>query len=228
MEISSNKAFLVVEKIPHALSALAYDLVADTFGDLVMHKTTKKRGGADDSLNKLIEENRPDFLFNFLGSSIISRSALEAVAVEALNFHPGPPAWPGVGSVAMALMRGDREFGATCHRMTLPIDSGEIILSRLFAVSSHDTPDYIFAKSQAHCYLLLQEVMSVIKSGHDLTASGDIWGRPPVTRREFESHLEVLRLDATDEFLNKIWALTYPGKQAPFVRIGENVFRLAE
>ena len=71
-----------------------------------------------------IAEGNVDLLLNYLAPMYVPKVVLQAIQREAINFHPAPPAWPGIGSASYALYRGDRTFGATAHRMTTTIDGG--------------------------------------------------------------------------------------------------------
>src|SRR4029078_1287121 len=55
-----------------------------------------------------------DFIFCF-GPLILRSVILGAANIAAINFHTGPPEWPGRGSCSFALYGGDKLFGVTSH-----------------------------------------------------------------------------------------------------------------
>src|SRR6187455_2216083 len=48
-----------------------------------------------------------DFLFNYLSPVIVPERILQSIKRAAVNFHPAPPEWPGIGSASYALFEGD-------------------------------------------------------------------------------------------------------------------------
>ena len=88
-----------------------------------------------------------DVLLNFLAPMIVPSRVLGGVRREAINFHPAPPDWPGIGSASYALYRGDAEFGVTAHRMTATIDGGEIVRVARFPVERGDTCETLFDRA---------------------------------------------------------------------------------
>ena len=45
----------------------------------------------------------------------------------AINFHPGPPEYRGVGCVNYAFFDNVKSYGCTAHRINQKIDNGPII-----------------------------------------------------------------------------------------------------
>jgi hypothetical protein len=72
-------------------------------------------------------ENGIDLLISYLNPVIVPGPILRTVRMAAINIHPAPPEWPGVGCVCYALYEGDRNFGVTAHIMTERVDQGPII-----------------------------------------------------------------------------------------------------
>jgi methionyl-tRNA formyltransferase len=66
-------------------------------------------------------------LIAFVTPEIVSTSILTRLGHGAVNFHPGPPSYPGWAPSHFALYQQAAEFGATVHVMVERVDAGPII-----------------------------------------------------------------------------------------------------
>jgi methionyl-tRNA formyltransferase len=66
-------------------------------------------------------------LIAFVTPVIVPKSILEQLGYGAVNFHPGPPGYPGWAPAHFALYDQADEFGATVHLMVEKVDAGPII-----------------------------------------------------------------------------------------------------
>ena len=79
----------------------------------------------------------PDLLRNsrliaFATPVIVPKPILDQIGYGAVNFHPGPPSYPGWAPAHFALYDQADEFGATIHIMVEKVDAGPIIDLALF------------------------------------------------------------------------------------------------
>jgi methionyl-tRNA formyltransferase len=77
---------------------------------------------------------RPDRLVAFGTGVIVPEAMLGALRGGAYNFHPGPPALPGLFPSVHALYERHPDFGVTLHAMTAEIDGGAIVAVERFAI----------------------------------------------------------------------------------------------
>jgi methionyl-tRNA formyltransferase len=73
-------------------------------------------------------------LIAFATAEIVSAIVLARLGYGAINFHPGPPSYPGWAPAHFALHHRATEFGATAHIMVEKVDAGPIIDAALFAI----------------------------------------------------------------------------------------------
>jgi methionyl-tRNA formyltransferase len=73
-------------------------------------------------------------LITFVTPVIVPKVVLDQVGYGAVNFHPGPPSYPGWAPAHFALYDQAAEFGATVHMMVEKVDAGPIIDLTLFPV----------------------------------------------------------------------------------------------
>ena len=126
-----------------------------------------------------------DCVISYLSRWIISKDLLEAARI-AINFHPGPPEYPGYGCNNFAIYEGAREYGVTCHHMAPRVDTGAIIEVRRFPVLDSDNAGTLLAKAYGHQLDLYYSMVGRIIRGEDLPASREKWTRKPFTRKQFD------------------------------------------
>ena len=85
-----------------------------------------------------------DYIFCFRSYFILPKSLLDKTKYYNINFHPGPPKYPGSGGVNLALFNEDTEFGVTAHLMDESVDTGHIIECRKFKVHESDNLEILF------------------------------------------------------------------------------------
>ena len=66
-------------------------------------------------------------LIAFVTPVIVPKRILDQIGYGAVNFHPGPPSYPGWAPAHFALYDQADEFGATAHLMVEKVDAGPII-----------------------------------------------------------------------------------------------------
>lgn len=76
-----------------------------------------------------------DLILSYRNLVIIPEKVLDRAHL-AVNFHPGPPEYPGSGCVNFALLDDAKSYGVTCHVMAGKVDEGAILDVRRFTVSS--------------------------------------------------------------------------------------------
>ena len=166
-----------------------------------------------------IAQGSVDLLLNYLAPMYVPKVVLQAIQREAINFHPAPPAWPGIGSASYALYRGDPTFGATAHRMTTTIDGGEIVGVAQFSVCSEDTCESLFSRALRATLDLFFEVCQELTLDGHAVPTGDHWERAAVTRAEFERWMTLAPTDSPDQIARKMRALKHPRFPGPFFEI---------
>lgn len=137
------------------------------------------------ALTASLHRSPVDFLISFLNPVIVPKTTLHTVRIAAVNIHPAPPEWPGVGCVSYALFRGDREFGVTAHVMTEDVDAGPIIRVIRFPVLEFDDNESLSLRARDYSLILCYEVLYEIATTGQVRLSGDCWRGAPHTRAEF-------------------------------------------
>jgi methionyl-tRNA formyltransferase len=162
------------------------------------------------------------------GSGVIVPAALLARATAgAYNFHPGPPAYPGIFPSVFALYDGARSFGVTLHEMAARVDSGPII-----AVDEFDVPntwDRLALDTASFNALMGQFVRMaphLTNLAQPLLRTQLTWGTQHRTRKDFEALCRLPDNATAEEFSRRYRAVGEgPDHALTFTRFGRT-FRL--
>lgn len=125
-----------------------------------------------------------DCIISYLCRWIVPAALLDRAAT-AINFHPGPPEYPGYGCNNFAIYDDVREYGVTCHRMAPRVDTGAIVAVRRFPVFPSDNAGSLLARAYGYQLVLFYEIVARLVRGEPLPVSSERWSREPFTRKQF-------------------------------------------
>lgn len=125
-----------------------------------------------------------DCIVSYLARWIVPESLLKRASV-AVNFHPGPPEYPGYGCNNFAIYEDAREYGVTCHHMAARVDTGAIIAVRRFPVFASDNAGTLLVRAYDYQLALFYDVVAYLIRGESLPLSTEKWARAPFTRKQF-------------------------------------------
>jgi methionyl-tRNA formyltransferase len=90
---------------------------------------------------------QPDFIFSFYYRSLLGAPLLAAARRGALNIHGSLlPRYRGRAPVNWAILRGERETGATLHYMSERADAGDIVDQMSVPILGDDDAREVFVK----------------------------------------------------------------------------------
>jgi methionyl-tRNA formyltransferase len=129
---------------------------------------------------------RPDLLFSFYYRFMIGHALLEIPARRALNMHGSLlPRYRGRVPVNWAVIKGERETGATLHYMVEKPDAGDIVSQQAVPILPDDTAFDVFTKVSVAAELALDRVLPALLAGtaprvpQDLARGSYFGGRRP-------------------------------------------------
>ncbi len=98
-------------------------------------------------LERTLTELQPDFLFSFYYRSLLGAPLLRAAQRGALNMHGSLlPNYRGRAPVNWAILRGEKETGATLHYMVERADAGDIVDQLAVPILQDDDAREVFGK----------------------------------------------------------------------------------
>ncbi len=185
------------------------------------------RGVVGDKLDEEVRFYNPDFVISFVSPWIIPQEILNSAKIAAINFHPGPPEYPGSGCYNFALYEQSKFYGVTVHHMKEKVDTGDIIMTSYFDISPFDTVETLKLKSMNHLLYLFDKLLSCIASGEELPKSEKKWTRKPFTKKEMYEIFEIDPLKHSEEEIEKrIRAAKYPSCKGAYITLNNKKFYL--
>jgi methionyl-tRNA formyltransferase len=166
-----------------------------------------------------------DLIISYCSRWIIHKYLLEKASFTAINFHPAPPAYPGVGGLNWALYNNDSEFGITCHHMNTNVDAGPIIAVRSFPILFSDRVESLYRRAHLHLESLAQDILRIISNGGELPVSSLQWSGKPRTRKELNK-LAVIETGMSSEEAARRIRATHFGSWKPLVKVAGYTFEL--
>lgn len=159
-----------------------------------------------------LKEWKGDLLISYLAQWIIPEEVILNASLAAVNLHPGPPEYPGIGCTNFAMYNDEKVFGVTMHHMLARVDSGPIISVKRFPVLSTDD---VYSLTQ-RCYVeilhLFVEQMTDLLKGKPFPASQEIWKRKPYKRKELDELCQLTEEMTEEEKQKRIRATTFGEK----------------
>ncbi len=166
-----------------------------------------------------------DHIISFVSPWIVPASLLERAGRAAINFHPGPPEYPGIGCYNFALYDEVEEYGVTCHHMASKVDTGQIVEVVRFPVAREDSVVSLKERSMEAMLALVARIVVVLAEGESLPSSEEEWRRRPFTRTELNELGRITAGMTDDEVRRRVRAMQFPGYPGVFVEIGGVTFR---
>ena len=129
---------------------------------------------------------RPDFLFSFYYRRMLGPALLASAPRGAFNMHGSLlPKYRGRAPVNWAILRGERETGATLHEMVAKPDAGRIVDQQAVPILPDDLAIEVFRKVTVAAEMVLDRALPALARGtaalraQDLAAGSYFGGRRP-------------------------------------------------
>ena len=151
---------------------------------------------------------------------------LERASVAAINFHPGPPEYPGIGCTNFAIYNQVSVFGITCHHMNAKVDTGDIIAVKRFPIFKTDSVYSLSQRCYSHILTLFYDIISGILEDKPLSKAEETWQRKPYKRKELNELCEIRPDMSAEEVKKRIQSTSFPGMPGAYVEIGGYKFML--
>lgn len=165
-----------------------------------------------------------DLLISYLSPWIIPEKLLCRTKLWNINFHPGPPEYPGIGCTNFAIYNQEEKYGITAHLMKGSVDTGKIIFVKRFCVDRKDTVESLTRKSYQHMFRSFLQVMNFIFKEKQLPLCQEVWRRIPYKRSELEALCVIKPYMSKKEIERRIKATTFPGMPGAYMKIHGHTF----
>ena len=139
-------------------------------------------------------------LIAYCTSIIVPGDVLAAVDGPSYNFHPGPPAYPGVYPANFAIYDGAVQFGVTAHVMAEKVDEGAIVGVDHFDIPADTNVSTLEIKAYLALFELFKKLCPQLVSSDEPLVELDIpWGDRKTTNQEYEELKQPNPLLSEDE-----------------------------
>ena len=202
------------------LASAAQSYAQGLFEVRAVSHASRSQKELDGEVLRAVREGPLDFILNFLSPVILPPAVLAAARIAAVNFHPAPPKWPGVGSASFALYEQDPEFGVTAHLMMQKVDSGPILKVIRFPICPSDDCQSLWDRALHYALILFYEVTHTLARERRAEPTYESWHRPAVSRTQFEEWMTISGDASSDEVRRKVRALRHPKFPGPFIEVG--------
>jgi methionyl-tRNA formyltransferase len=171
-----------------------------------------------------------DFIFCFRSYYILKQQLINKAKIAAINFHPGPPNFRGIGCVNFALYKNSKKYGSTAHMINNNIDNGKIIDVKKFNIKDKDNVRTLLSKTHKLMYKQALYVSNALfknpkKIGEMIKKNKFNWSKKITTRHDLNNFYRI-RKNITKNQLKRIIRATYTKKFKPFVLIHNKKFIL--
>jgi len=182
-------------------------------------------GKVGQKLPKNIKKKKYDFLISYLSPWVIKKNVLKKTKFYNINFHPGPPKYPGIGCFNFALLNNDKFYGVTMHLMNQAVDSGKIIKTKYFNIKGFSLLKIIDKSYEEMFKLFKKEIFKILKT-KKISFSNKKWKRSAYTRKDLNKLLKLDLKMKPSEIANRINALYYKGYPSPYFIIKDKKFNI--
>jgi methionyl-tRNA formyltransferase len=142
-----------------------YASVAATAGDYGLTVIAPAQAN-ESQLERALSELQPDFIFSFYYRSLLGAPLLAAARRGALNMHGSLlPKYRGRAPVNWAILKGERETGATLHYMVERADAGDIVDQLAVPILQDDDAREVFAKVTVAAETILARSLPALIAG---------------------------------------------------------------
>lgn len=121
---------------------------------------------ADDFLEQ-IEKYKIDLSVSMSFNQIFKSRLIHYPVYQTINCHAGKlPFYRGRNILNWALINDEKEFGITVHYVDTGIDTGDIILQRVFPITDEDTYQTLLQRAYCECPKILLDAIRLIMDGN--------------------------------------------------------------
>ena len=171
-----------------------------------------------------LEQWSGDYIVSYLSPWIIPEPLLDRARRASINFHPGPPEYPGIGCTNFAIYDGVDSFGITCHHMNPKVDTGKLIAVRRFPLYETDTVLSLTQRCYEQLLLAFHEIAPLLVAGEELPELEEHWTRKPYRRQELDDLCRITPGMSEAEIRRRVRAVTFPDMPGAYIELAGHRF----
>lgn len=169
-----------------------------------------------------------DICVSYISPWVMPKKMLDNTREFAINFHPGPPEYRGIGCTNFAIYNNEKKYGVTVHIMLPKVDSGRIVDVRRFPISRKDTLVSLTDKCYRQIMRQFREVFDHrIKKGR-LPECRERWSSKLYTRKELDELCRVSVDMPAKEIARRVKATDFPNMPKAYIELYGYKFEFKE
>ncbi len=159
-------------------------------------------------------------------NQIFKKDLIDVFPLGMINCHAGKlPYYRGRNVLNWALINGEKEIGVTCHYIDDKVDTGDIILQKVFPVTQGDDYSSVLDKAYEKCAEVLSESLEFIEQGNVKRIKQQGWGTYCTGREDGDEFINWGW--SSEHIFNFVRAITHPGPcSRSWVRVSGNTYNL--
>ncbi|HAA18153.1 MAG TPA: methionyl-tRNA formyltransferase [Cytophagales bacterium] len=173
------------------------DLAYQAISKLTHHSITSHFWNRNDTLRPKLSEWNGDWIISYRSDLILTPVELNRATKGAINIHPAPPKYRGVGGYFWAIYNQDTIYGATAHVMKPKLDSGNIIDYIEFPLHPNESVKGLAIQTGHTTLKLLVQILSFIQVYNhvsDIPTRPELfWGKRLYTYQDLEELMKMER-----------------------------------
>lgn len=169
----SHEAFKLLisdQSINIKFICVRFDTTDDTlkeYGEKYNIDYLKHKNINEDNFIKKLKEYKCDLFVSMSFNQIFKNKIMNVPKLGIINCHAGKlPFYRGRNVLNWALINDEKEFGITVHFVDEGIDTGDIIIQRVFPISDQDNYNSLLNIAYIECAKILYDGIKLVKSGN--------------------------------------------------------------
>ena len=204
------RVLIFAKEKPGLEEAIKY--LKNTFAEVIVYKGTR-----GDPFPKEAYGICPDMTISYLSPWIIPKVILQETKKWAINFHSGPPEYPGIGCTNFAIYNGEKKYGITAHLMETKVDTGKIIQVKRFPILKDESVLSLTVRCYQMILVVFRELLGYIVQHDRLPDCHEKWSRVPYTRKELNALCKIDLTMDKKEVKRRVKSTYYPGMPGAYI-----------
>ncbi len=182
----------------------------------------------DHNTKKLSAKRKYDFIISYRSSIILKPKDISLASIAAINLHPGPPKYRGIGCLNYALYNNEKKYGFTIHLMSKKIDYGEILFVKYFLIKKNDSVASLLLKTHKQCIayskVFFRNILSDARKieTYKEQFKKEKWSKIIKNKKQLDEFYRIRNFNLRE--VNKKIRSTNYANFKPFIQIGHNKF----
>ena len=172
------------------------------------------------------------YILSFRSLLILPEKLLRNAKIAAINFHPGPPKYRGVGCLNYAVYNNEKYYGVTAHLMKKKVDYGEILKVQRFKIYKKNNLDKTLEITHRKLFLItILFIKKIIQNRLDINKlikqNNFRWSKKIKSKSDLDNFYIINKHIAKKKLQNKLRA-TITKKFKPYIIIHNKKFYIED